>query len=207
VAKDGSETVLHSFGGNDANFPFGSLIEDKNGNLYGTSMEGGAHAVGAIFELAKNGAESVLYSFMGESDGSFPVAGLIRDKKRNLYGTTLDGGTDFGTVFKVSPAGSKTVLHSFTGAIDGDGALPSCALIMDKKGNLYGTTGIGGAHGHGTVFEVYAKGGETVLYSFAGGSDGASPVGGLIADKSGNLYGTTDEGGASNDGTVFMVTP
>ncbi len=102
-------------------------------------------------------------------------------------------------------AGTETVLYSFTGG--SDGAFPMCGLIMDKKGNLYGTANGGGAKGAGAAFEVTPKGVETVLYSFAGGSDGSFPEGGVITDKAGNLYGTTSSGGTSNDGAVFMVTP
>jgi uncharacterized repeat protein (TIGR03803 family) len=207
VAKNGAETILHSFGANDANFPFGGLIEDKNGNLYGTATQGGAHGLGAVFKVARDGAESLLYSFAGGSDGSSPFAGLIMDKVGNLYGTTMAGGAGFGTVFRLSPGGTETVLHSFAGRGESDGASPSCVLLRDKKGNLYGTTGLGGTQDDGTVFEITAKGGETVLHSFAGGSDGAWPPSGLIADKAGNLYGTTVEGGADGAGTVFMVTP
>jgi uncharacterized repeat protein (TIGR03803 family) len=105
----------------------------------------------------------------------------------------------------VTPNGTDTVLYSFTGA--GDGAFPLAGLMMDKKGNLYGTTNGGGAKGSGAVFEIAPRGTETVLYSFAGGGDGAFPAAGLEMDKSGNLYDTTSSGGADNDGTVFKLTP
>ena len=100
--------------------------------------------------------------------------------------------------------GTETVLHSFAGS---DGSFPMCNLMMDKKGNLYGTTNGGGAHGAGAVFKVSAKGTLTVLYSFAGGSDGSFPQASVTRDSAGNLYGTTSSGGASGDGTVFMVAP
>jgi uncharacterized repeat protein (TIGR03803 family) len=196
--------VLHSFVGSDGRWSYGGLIEDKKGNLYGTTIDGGANDEGVVFKLAKTGTETVLHSFAG-SDGAYPVAGLIMDKSGNFYGTTKQGGTGFGTVFKITPGGTESVLWSFSGA--SDGAFPMCGLILDTKGNLYGTAGGGGAHGAGAVFEVSPKGAETVLYSFAGGSDGAFPAAALISDKAGNLYGTTSSGGASSDGTVFKVTP
>jgi uncharacterized repeat protein (TIGR03803 family) len=149
----------------------------------------------------------VLYSF-NYSDGAIPYAGLIADASGNLYGTTESGGASSnGTVFQVTPTGSETVLYSFTGT---DGAIPLAGLIADASGNLYGTTSSGGANGGGTVFKLTpTQSGpwtENVLYSF-NYSDGAIPYAGLIADASGNLYGTTESGGASNNGTVFQVTP
>ena len=148
-----TETVLYSFtGGADGSNPYGALIEDASGNLYGTAVEGGAKGVGTVFKLAPDGTETVLWSFSG-TDGSYPEAGLIMDKKGNLYGTTAYGGVGgLGTVFEVAPDGTETVLHSFTGSPDGKD--PGAGLIMDKKGKLYGTTVFGGANNQGTVFEV-----------------------------------------------------
>jgi uncharacterized repeat protein (TIGR03803 family) len=206
LAKSGSETVLYSFSGaSDGAWPYGGLIEDSAGNFFGTTIEGGTSNDGIVFKLSRNGSETVLHNF-GGSDGMYPVAGLIMDGPGNLYGTTKQGGAHgSGTVFKVAPDGTETVLHSFAGA--SDGAFPMCNLIMDKKGNLYGTANGGGAHGAGTVFKVSAKGADTTLYSFAGGSDGAFPQAPVIRDPAGNLYGTTSSGGAGSDGTVFMVAP
>ena len=162
------------------------------------------------------GAESVLHPFVGSpSDGAFPFAGVTSDGAGNLYGTTTSGGADnLGAVFKVAPDGTETLLHSFRGGTDGAG--PYGRLILDKKGNLYGTTGAGGVvseqckSGCGTVFELAPEGKETVLYAFRGGSDGSGPVG-LIIDKQGNFYGATDFGGNTNCrstsgcGTVFKL--
>jgi uncharacterized repeat protein (TIGR03803 family) len=152
--------------------------------------------------------ESVLYTFSGITDGAHPVAGLVRDKEGNLFGTTYQGGNTgcgglgCGTVFEVTPSGAETELHTFTGVPDG--ATPTAALILDKGGNLYGTTGYGGTSGDGTVFEITAAGEYKVLHSFMG-TDGAVPSAGLVRDGVGNLYGTTQYGGASY-GTVFQIT-
>ena len=156
--------------------------------------------------LASPQTITVLYSFKGAPDGALPVAGLVRDSAGNLYGTTYQGGaSDAGVVFKVDPTRQETVLYSFTGGADG--SAPFAGVIRDSAGNLYGTANGGGAFGAGVVFKVDASGEETVLYSFTGGLDGASPCGGLLRDRAGNLYGTTSYGGASNDGVVFKLEP
>lgn len=156
--------------------------------------------------------EQVLYNFKGGSDGAEPDASLVFDGAGNLYGTTYYGGANgSGTVFELTPSKAgwtETVLHSFTGS---DGALPSAGLILDGGGNLYGTTQAGGAAGFGVVFELSpSRAGwtETVLYSFTGGNDGRGPVGGVVFDSGGNLYGTTSGGGYPiGGGTVFELTP
>jgi uncharacterized repeat protein (TIGR03803 family) len=109
-------------------------------------------------------------------------------------------------VFAVTPKGTEAVVYSF-GGYSGDGLQPYSGVVPDKAGNLYGTTWHGGAYNYGTVFKVTPKGVETVLYSFTGQSDGANPLGGMFLDKSGNLYGTTQKGGAYGGGTVYRVTP
>ena len=148
---------------------------------------------------------TLLYSFKGGTDGDAPVAGLLRDAAGNLYGTTFYGGTSSnGTVFKLDATGTETVLYSFTGGADGGN--PQGGLIRDAAGNFYGTTYYGGIPTCqcGTVFKLDTTGTETVLHSFTG-TDGASPQAGLLRDASGNLYGTTSNGGAVYDGTVFKV--
>jgi len=156
----------------------------------------------------------VLYKFTGGADGSQPYAGLIFDTSGNLYGTTDQGGASGdGTVFKLTKnsdgSWTESVLYSFAGGTDG--ADPWARLTFDASGNLYGTTSSGGASSAGTVFQLAPNSGgtwtESLLYSFSGGSDGASPYGGLIFDPSGNLYGTTYFGGASGDGVVYKLTP
>ena len=206
-------TLLYTFtGGSDGRGPFGGVILDGAGNLYGTTTEGGNLACslgcGTVFKVDTSGNETVLYSFAGTGagDGEYPNATLLRDTQGNLYGTTESGGAfGYGTVFKLSAAGAETVLHSFTGT-GGDGKFPFGGVARDGQGNLYGTTNTGGVFGVGTVFRVDATGNETVLYSFTGtGGDGKSPYAGVVRDAQGNLYGTTESGGTSNVGTVFKV--
>lgn len=212
LTRSGHKTVLHSFTkGHDGRYPGASLIADSAGNLYGTTENGGARGFGTVFEVAANGSETVLYSFTGRKDGGTPLAGLITDKLGNLFGTTVYGGRGgYGTVFKLTPSGTETVLYSFSGG--NDGGRPQAGLIRDKKGNLFGTTVLGGASGLGTAFKLAADGKETVLHSFSGGSDGATPVAPLKMTSAGNLYGTTIYGGGSNNcqggcGTVFEISP
>ena len=213
----GAEKVLHSFdnNGTDGLNPVAGLLNVK-GTLYGTTESGGAHGYdGTVFSVnPTTGAETVVYSFTGGTDGRFPFARLI-DVKGALYGTTFEGGANYcqgtgcGTVFSVNPeTGTETVLHSFAGG--NDGANPDAGLI-DVKGTLYGTTALGGStscrggNGCGTVFSVNpSTGAETVLYSFGSGKDGANPNAGLI-DVKGTLYGTTEDGGTHKVGAVFAL--
>jgi len=163
------------------------------------------------------GAQSkykILHGFAGGQDGGYPEASLILDRAANLYGTT-NGGTgsgDYGTVLKLTPnsdgSRTETVLYNFTGG--NDGAQPAAGLIFDQAGNLYGTASQGGLYSNGVVYQLTpSKTGytESVLYSFAGGHDGATPLCTLIFDSSGNLYGTTNSSGAYGYGTVFELTP
>src|SRR5580692_433392 len=161
---------------------------------------------GTVFKVNTKGGEVVLRSFAGTPDAEDPYAGLTRDKAGNFYGTTLYGGTQggFGTVFKLH-AGKETILRSFAGTPDGED--PRSVLVRDAAGNLYGTTQYGGTNGgYGTVFKLNAKGKLTLLYSFAGTPDGDDPYAGLLRDKAGNLYGTTQYGGTNGGyGTVFKL--
>jgi uncharacterized repeat protein (TIGR03803 family) len=231
-----SRRVLYSFTGinGDGSFPWGNLIFDAAGNLYGTTQWGGAYGQGTVFELMPSSGgrwkEVVIYSFTNGSDGGLPVAGLVGDAAGNLYGTAQAGGLVkaecCGTVFELSPSGNawkETVLYSFTGA-NGDGAAPTASLIFDAAGNLYGTTSLRGASdnscgqgGCGTAFELSpVQGGwkETVLHAFSGlNGDGAYPLGNLVLGDAGDLYGTTYEGGVAKYcgigftgcGTVFKL--
>ncbi|HTA22549.1 MAG TPA: choice-of-anchor tandem repeat GloVer-containing protein [Terriglobales bacterium] len=202
----GNETVLYSFyGGSDGDQPQSALSLDSAGNLYGTTVLGGSHNMGTVFEISASGSETVLHAFSGgEYDGAYPYYGLNADPSGNFYGTTGSGGSSaWGTVFKISAAGNYSTLYSFTGGLDG--GHPKTGLHRDNAGNLYGTTKAGGAFGNGTVFELDAKGIETVLYSFTGGADGSQPEAGVLEDAAGNLYGTTVYGGVSSFGTVFKL--
>jgi uncharacterized repeat protein (TIGR03803 family) len=223
----GSESALYSFaGGTDPKLPYAGLIFDKAGNLYGTTEFGGAFNQGTVFEIIpnQNGSwtETVLYNFTGGADGAQPAAGLLFDAAGNLYGTANFGGSanctlGCGTVFKLTPASggwTQTVLYTFTGGTDG--GEPYARLLFDATGNLYGTTLLGGnigsacSSGCGTVFKLTPGSNswtESVLYAFAGGTDGAFPYDGLVFDKAGNLYGSTYAGGALGYGTIFKLAP
>jgi len=206
VDAAGRSTVLHNFtGGADGSDPYGGVIRDSKGNLYGTTNGGGASGAGVVFKVDKSGNEAVLYSFTGGTDGGYPLGGLIFDSFGNLYGTTNGGGSSgAGVVFEVDTSGYERVVYSFTGGTDG--GYPLAGVMRDLKGNLYGTTNGGGASGAGVVFKVDTSGNETVLYSFTGGADGGYPLWVVLArDLAGNLYGTTDGGGASGAGVVFKV--
>jgi uncharacterized repeat protein (TIGR03803 family) len=219
------QKVLHHFenNGSDGYYPGAGLIFDSAGNLYGTTIEGGA--VGTVFELMpqKNGRwkEKVLQSF-DFADGSGPEAAVVFGADGNLYGTTIEGGASHcddigcGTLFELKPQShgtwSEKVLHNFGSGNDGVG--PRAPLIFDAGGNLYSTTVIGGPGSDGTVFEITrAKKGawkEKVLYGFTGGSDGGLSEGGVVFDPAGSLYGTTLVGGntqCGGCGTVFKLTP
>ncbi len=200
---------LYNFAGPtlDGGYPYGVLVRDTKGNLYGTASYGGSSYAGTVFEISKTGTETILYNFTGSSDGGYPYAGLVRDAKGNLYGTTEGGGTSgYGTVFKVTKKGVETVLWNFTGGTT-DGCYPYQGLVEDKAGNLYGTTESCGTSGQGTAFKVSKAGKYKVLHSFAGGSsDGAFPIyGNLTMDKTGNIYGVTDSGGADGYGVVYKM--
>jgi uncharacterized repeat protein (TIGR03803 family) len=201
ITPSGTETVFYSF----ASIPYSGLVQSSDGNIYGTTATGGASGRGTVFKITPTGTESVLFSFpAGSSD---PYTGLIQGSDGNFYGTTGAGGTnDDGTVFKITPSGTETVLHTFAKS-GSDGETPYAGLIQGSDGNFYGTTYFGGASGFGTVFKVTPSGTETVLYSFAGGSDGEHPYAGVIQGSDGNFYGTTYQGGTSGYGTVFKLTP
>jgi len=213
----GTESVLYSFtGGKDGGQPYGGVIRDTSGILYGTTTYGGISSYGGgpgngvVFRLNTAGTETVLHIFSGKADGGNPWAGsLVRDTAGNLYGTTLFGGSSgAGVVFKLDTAGTETVLHEFTRGADG--AFPRAGLIPDPAGSFYGTAEEGGSGncegGCGVVFKLDGAGTETVLYSFTGGADGRFPWAGLIRDPAGNLYGTTLNGGIrSLLGVVFKL--
>jgi len=212
-------TVLHTFtGGSDGGYPVAGVTLDKFGNLYGTAASGGT-GYGTAFELkntAKGYAFEVLYSFAGGSDGAAPGARLMPGPDGRLYGTTAQGGGGGGTVFELGArekGGSRLERDLFALFGGGNGYQPSDGdIAFDAKGDVFGTTTAGGAYGNGSVYELKrTKTGytETAIYSFgAKQNDGSQPVGGLIFDAAGNLYGTTSQGGSGGGyGTVFQLVP
>jgi uncharacterized repeat protein (TIGR03803 family) len=208
LAQAQTLTVLYNFAGSsDGGDPYASLIRDAAGNLYSTADYGGTSFAGAVFKVAPNGTETVLYSFTGGADGAYPFSPVVRDGAGNLYGTTSMGGSaNAGVVFKVDSNGSETVLHSFTGG--SDGIIPIGGLLRDKTGNLYGTTSQGGSSNDGVLFKINAHGKETILHTFTGGAkDGKYPsYTSLLMDKQGTLYGVTEEGGTTDGGIVYKLS-
>lgn len=208
------EKVLHYFGkGDDGANPFGTLIFDAAGNLYGTTAYGSGGG-GTVFELTPTAAggwdEKILHRFDNVSGGYSPESALIFDAAGNLYGTASVGATFYGVVFQLSPTASGEwtyeVLHRFADSVS-DGGTPFGGLVFDAAGNLYGTTYVGGVWDKGTVFELSptltGEWRETLLHSFSGGADGRRPACTLIFDAAGNLYGTT----FAPKGTVFELSP
>ena len=209
-----SQQPLYAFsGGPDGASPYNGLVFDNAGNLYGTTTQGGASGNGTVFELSPSGGgwtETVIYSFQGGNDGSYPTAGLIFDQSGNLYGATASGGTGGGgTVFELSASGGSwthSVLYNFTGSAQ---CGPWGTLVM-QAGNLYGTTMCDGANNVGNVFELMSSGGGWTynsLWDFTGGNDGKNPYCSVLFDAAGNLYGTASNGGSHGVGVVWEITP
>ena len=213
--------VLHSFNNNGVDgvnpLGLGGLVLDPSGNIYGTTLNGGANGYGAVFEVVPRAgggwSERILYSFAAVPDAQFPFAGLARDPAGNLYGTTLEGGASgIGTVFQLrfsAGAWFERVLHSFSFG-PGDGNAPAAELVLDSHGNLYGTTPGGGASSDGVVFELKPQAGgvwvESLIHNFVSdGVDGYDAGRGLVFDSAGNLYGTTLSGGTFGGGVAFEL--
>jgi len=211
----GKETTLYEFqaGDNDGYTPMGGLASYK-GSFYGTTC-GGPHGQpggpGMIFKLTKSKktyVETILHIF-DTSDGACPnFVTPVFDAQGNLYGTTSGGGSgNSGTLFKLTPTGTLTILHNFCNYCAGDGQVPQSGVTFDKKGNLYGTTQVGGTYTYGTLYEVTASGTYQILYNFMGGNDGLYPMAPPVLDKKGNLYGTTENGGSGGYGTIWKFNP
>jgi uncharacterized repeat protein (TIGR03803 family) len=220
-----TKNVLYTFSGIDGSQPFGDVIIDAAGNIYGTTLSGGNYPLcphnyqtgcGTVFELTPTGSgswtKSFLYSFHGGTDGANPYAGRIFGASGNVYGAN-PGGYDFSdsTVFELMPSGgTSTFSLAYSFGYGGVSCGPRGALVMDGAGNLYGTTYCLGAHGSGSVFKLTPINGgwtATTLYSFTGGSDGLFPESNVVVDANGNLYGTTTQGGTNNNGVVWEITP
>jgi uncharacterized repeat protein (TIGR03803 family) len=210
-----TENTLYSAqGASDGKFPWGGVLFDSAGNLYGSFSENGPYGYGALYQLSPSGSgwnERTIhgFSFHGD-DGAIPQGGFMQDAAGNLYGTTMHDATGGGTVFEMVSSGgtwSYNFLYGFSGGID---VGPYDKLLMDAAGNLYGTTFGDGQYGYGSVFKLTRSSSGwtyTSLHDFTGGSDGANPMCVLVMDSSGNLYGTASGGGASGAGDVFRITP
>lgn len=230
-----TETLLHSFGGLDGENPYGGLLRDSGGDLYGTTYSGGTSFAGTVYKLTAQDdkrkgpwPETVLYSFTGEADGGSPLSDVVSDKSGKLFGATTGGGADgFGVVFELTPPRfrgepwTETAIYSFTGG--SDGAEPYDGVVFDKHGSLVGAAALGGdpscsGGGCGTVYKLIppatrgASWSENTLYTFTGGLDGAQPLAKPILDAKGNVFGTTSFDGTANPcypycGTVFELAP
>ncbi len=206
-----AEITLHAFEGCahpsiacEGGGPQSTLIEGADGDLYGTTGEGGASGAGTVFRMSTRGQVTTLYSFRNGSDGAYPYGGVTAGGYGDFYGTTSNGGNasapgGYGTVFKITSAGVLTTLHVFGGGVEG--FHPLTALVRGDFGNFYGTTYPTSAGG--TVFRINRRGVFKTLYTFTG-----SPYGGLIKANDGNFYGTTNtDSGFSGYGSVFRITP
>jgi uncharacterized repeat protein (TIGR03803 family) len=221
AASASTTQVIYSFGGgHDGEYADTELVVDSAGNLYGTTVQGGKHASGTVFQLSPSGSgwvHTVLYNFTGGTDGGEPYKGVTIDAAGNLYGTAVTGGGGFceggcGVTYKLTKSGgqwTQTVIHAFTGGDDGSG--PGSPVVLDKAGNVYGTTPTGGADGLGTVYQLHPANGQwtfRVIHTFTGGVDGSTGSAGRVAfDGAGNLYGVATAGGAHQAGVAYKLTP
>jgi len=229
ITRSGRLTTLYSFCSQpncaDGEYPMAGVIQANDGNLYGTTYNGGANpcepntGCGTVFRITPSGILTALYSFCSEpdcADGADPLAGLVQAANGDFYGTTYDNGYygGYGTVFKITPSGKFTTLHRFCSAVSStaclDGANPRSGLIQAANGEFYGTTQTGGANNAGTIFRIAADGKLTTVYSFcsqAGCADGQTPYAGLVQAINGDLYGTTLGGGDNGGhGTVYRLS-
>jgi len=213
----GDMTTLYSFCAQsdctDGDSPQAGLVQATNGDLYGTTTDGGEGNLGTVFRITLNGALTTQHSFCASgimcTDGLFPASTLVQ-VGNNLYGTTTgDEAASYGTVFAIAPSGQLTTLYTFC-AVDGcaTGFSPNGRLVLATNGNLYGAA-YGGPRDRGTIFEITLTGTLTTVASFCGSTgcaDGFLPLGGLLQATNGDFYGTTDSGGADNKGTVFSLS-
>jgi uncharacterized repeat protein (TIGR03803 family) len=205
-------TVLWNFKGRkDGAIPKAPPIEGMDGNLYGTTYQGGANNLGTIYQLTPSRKLTTMHQF-AVSDGANPIGALVQGTDGNLYGTASAGG-DFkycgsgcGTIFKIAPFGdfTFTLLHAFTG-FDYSGGFPNSALFQGSAGKFYGTTANGG-DAYGLIFDITSNGFYTALYDLNGSSNGAYPIAGLVQATDGNFYGAADQEG-TDYGTFYRITP
>jgi uncharacterized repeat protein (TIGR03803 family) len=213
-----TQTVIHAFtGSDDGAGPGAGLSIDSNGDVYGTTPTGGTYGAGTIFRLHRGKGDQwklkVLHAFTGGSDGIGGSAGRLVLSGTHVYGTATAGGDNSqGAAFELTQKQSGRwkfmPIYQFTG--QPDAGFPYGGLALDISGNLYGTTYYGGASGMGSVYRLARKSGawsEKLLYSFKGGSDGGAPLGNVVIDATGNLFGTTSGGGSAGDGVIFELSP
>lgn len=227
MTLNGTLTTLHTFSGLDGSYPLGPLLQASNGNLYGTTSEGGSSTTcpydsfvgcGTVFQITTSGRFTTLHVFDG-SDGAFPGYGgsLVAGSDGNLYGTAMYGGSSTqctwgcGTIFKIAPAGKFTTLYNFCSQTNcADGGTPVESLVQGTDGNIYGTTmGGGNSNSGGTIFRITPQGVLTTLYDFCSQpncADGLGPEAALIQATDGNFYGTTEWDGTNMSGTVFRFS-
>jgi uncharacterized repeat protein (TIGR03803 family) len=216
------ENTLYTFsGGADGAWPKAGVIVGPDGALYGVTQYGGANTFGTVYRVAQNSngtwTETVIYNFTDTNDGAGPIGQIAFDAAGNIYGTTAFGKPyEQGTVYKLTPGAdgtySATLLYAFTGGADGQ--QPVSGVVLDKAGNIYGTTPTGGSMGDGVVFEVSPNSdgtwSENVIHNFGEtSSDAVEPLSNLLMDAAGNLYGAAGEGGSGTyrGGAVFELSP
>jgi uncharacterized repeat protein (TIGR03803 family) len=211
--------IIYNFGGDaDGEYIDSDLVIDGAGNLYGTSVQGGAFGSGTVFQLSPSASgwtHTVLYSFTGGADGGEPYKGVTVDGQGNLYGTAVTGGGGSceggcGVAYKLTNSGgvwTQSVIHTFTGGDDGSG--PGTGLTLGPNGSIYGVTPTGGANGQGVVFllrpSASGKWHLTVIHAFTGGDDGAGGSAGRLLLSKGILYSATTVGGANGKGVVYQL--
>lgn len=221
-AQAATTTVIYSFGGDeDGEYADTDLVRDASGNLYGTTVQGGAHGSGTVWQLHPNGdgtwTHSVLYSFTGGADGGEPYKGVTLDAAGNLYGTAVTGGGGVceggcGVAYKLTNNGgswSQRVIHTFQGTDDGQG--PGARLTVDGNGYVYGMAPTGGQYGAGTIYEMKPISERRwkfrVLHAFTGGDDGAGGSAGALVFHGSDLYGAATAGGHYGEGTIYRLSP
>lgn len=217
ITPGGALTTIASFKNRNGAHPVAALVQNIDGNFYGTTSDGGANVFGTVFTVTPAGVLNTLFSF-ANTNGANPFGALIVDSSGNMYGTTAYGGPyvaqdenglGYGTIFEITTNGTFTTLYAFTAT--GDGYYPLTGLAQGSDGNLYGTTAETDTYGDpaydaGTVFRITRGGNFTNLASFAY-TNGTAPYGGLVQGSDGNFYGTTYLGGDANAGTVFKMSP
>jgi uncharacterized repeat protein (TIGR03803 family) len=216
-----TESIAYTFGGAPAQYPASGIVFDRAGNIFGTANGGSTYTDGLIYELQPlqgGWIESTLFTFTGGANGAGPGGALVFDQMGNMYGATVSGGpgTNGGTVYQLAHSGTGWTLETLTGIVGGSGG-PNGSLTMDAAGSLYGTTYSDGVYGYGSVFKVTPQQDGTWLltdlYDFTGFDDGRWPIGNVVIDANGNLWGTASRGGDRTlcshlgCGVVWEITP